>query len=631
MFRKASVLLIAMVVSACTTRLDTRVDGYRTTTANEFVTGLPYSLPMLQFDLQFTWTLSSCEKTGKIVDVGEPTPITIPGVGLTLAITEKKGYVPGERYTVDYEALTARTKTTSFAFETYPNGILKSINASADDKTDEALSAAVKLALVVYGASQGAVAVPVATQNPMSPPPPPPPALVTDPDATEAASRGLRFKKVPTVVCTEKTRSDLNRLEALADDLKKATKKLDAQRRLVEDLRMVVAQRSASVVHVEEFAAALKTLSVQEGNSKSLVAQMEEITKRLRVSRPKTWPTDMKSSIDGKATIDFRARDVEAFARLLTVAESTIIDEQSYRSAGEALLAYMSDLEVEPRSEFERVNKDALDHFLDELGRPRTLDVAKGCVAGPDGSSVSADDCIRNMTGLRLSLASRERLCERDEADTYTDEADTYCLRLRAKKKDDPEKHTILRLLAKKQDDPENTIGRDQAAAGVLWRKPVEATLAICNPDETDPEGKKCPIVHTSQAIAPQLGQLRLLEFRNRTFESGQLALALREDGTLERFSYTKAASAAKAAGAALNAAEKVEAYRDERDAAPLKALQNQITLKKALLEDIGLDQSMARADTTAEVQMLQAEIALLMAELTRLKAERDLAAARQP
>jgi hypothetical protein len=605
MFRKASALLIAMVVSACTTQLDTRVDGYKTTTANEFVTGLPYSLPMLQFGLQFTWTLSSCEKTGTIVDVGEPTPITIPGVGLTLAITEKKGYVPGERYTVDYEALTARTKTTSFAFETYPNGILKSINASADDKTDEALSAAVKLALVVYGASQGAVAVPVATQNPMSPPPSP--ALVPGPDATEAASRGLRFKKVPTVVCTEKTRSDLNRLKALAEDLKTATKKVDAQRRLVEDLRMVVAQRSASVVHVEEFAAALKTLSVQEGNSKSLVAQMEEITKRLRVSQPKTWPTDMKSSIDGKATIDFRARDIEALARLLTVAESTIIDEQSYGSAGKALLAYMSDLEVKPRSEFERVNKDALDLFLDELGRPRPLDVAKGCVTGPNGSIASAEDCMRNMTGLQLLLAPTERLCENDKADTYCTLATTN---------DDREKRTV---------------GRDGAAAGVLWRKPVDAIFAICNPDETDPEGKKCPIVHTSQAIAPQLGQLRLLEFRNRTFESGQLALALREDGTLERFSYTKAASAGKAVGTALSAAEKVEAYRDERDAAPLKALQNQITLKKALLEDIGLDQSMARADTTAQVQMLQAEIALLTAELTRLKAERDLAAARQP
>ena len=39
----------------------------------------------------------------------------------------------------------------------------------------------------------------------------------------------------------------------------------------------------------------------------------------------------------------------------------------------------------------------------------------------------------------------------------------------------------------------------------------------------------------------------------------------------------------------------------------------------------------MARADTNAQVQMLQAEIALLTAELARLKAERDLAAARQP
>jgi hypothetical protein len=292
---------------------------------------------------------------------------------------------------------------------------------------------------------------------------------------------------------------------------------------------------------------------------------------------------------------------------LLTVAESTIIDKQSYGSAGKALLAYMSDLEVKPRSEFERVNKDALDLFLDELGRPRTLDVAKGCVAGPGSSIANANDCIRNMTGLRLSLAPTERLCEKDQADTYC----------------------TLATTADKSE--QRTVGRDGAAAGVLWRKPVEAIFAICNPDETDPQGKKCPIVHTSQAIAPQLGQLRLLEFRNRTFESGQLALALREDGTLERFSYSKAASAAKAAGAALNVAEKVEAYRDERDAAPLKALQNQIALKKSLLEDIGLDQTMARADTNAQVQMLQADIALLMAELTRLKAERDLAAARQP
>jgi hypothetical protein len=607
MFRKASLLLIAMGVSACTTQLDTRVDGYRTAKADEFVKGLPYSLPMLQFDLQFTWTLSSCEKTGTLADEGTATPITIPGVGLTLAITEKKRYVPGERYTVDYDTLTARTKTTSFAFETYPNGILKSINAAADDKTDETLSAAVKLALVVYGASQGAVAVPVANSNPPSPSPTTP--MSTGPLQTEAASSGLLFKKLPAVVCTEKARSDLRDLEALAGNLKTATKKVDAQRRLVEDLRMVVAQDAASVAHVEEFAAALKALSAQEGNSKSLVAQMEEITKRLRVSQRKTWPTDMKSSTDGNTTVDLKERDVEAFARLLTVAESTIIDKQSYDSAGESLLGYMYGLEVKPRSEFESANKDVLDLFLDELGRPRTLDVAKGCVAGPDGSGANADDCIRNMTGLRLSLAPTERLCERDKADTY-----------------------CMLALATDDEGEHRTVGRDGAAAGVLWRRPAEAILAICNPDETAPEvSKKCPIVHASQAIAPQLGQLRLLEFRNRAFESGQLALALREDGTLERFSYSKAASAGKAAGAALNAAEKVEAYRDERDSAPLKALQDQIALKKSLLEDIGLDQAMARADTNAQVQMLQAEIALLMAELTRLKAERDLAAARQP
>ena len=90
-------------------------------------------------------------------------------------------------------------------------------------------------------------------------------------------------------------------------------------------------------------------------------------------------------------------------------------------------------------------------------------------------------------------------------------------------------------------------------------------------------------------------------------------------------------AAEGKPIGAALNAAEKIEAYRDKRDAAPIKALQGQIALKKALLEDIGLDQAMARADTNSQVQMLQAEIALLTAELTQLKADRDPAAARQP
>lgn len=595
-FRKAALLLMAMAVSACTTQLDTRVDGYRTAKADEFVKGLPYSLPMLQFDLQFTWTLSSCEKTGTI-DTGEPTPVTIPGVGLTLMIAEGKRYVPGERYTVDHESLTSRTKTTSFSFETYPNGILKSINAAADDKTDEALSAAVKLALVVYGASQGAVPLPApqrataATDETRRPPSAPP---------------ALRLKKVPTVVCTAKTRDNLNQLKVLTGELKELTTAVDSQRRLVEDLRLVVAQEAASRDQVNEFAAALKMLSAQEERSKSLIEDMETITKRLRVSKRKTWPTDMKSSTEGETTVDLDERDIEAFSGLLTIVDSNVIDEQSYGSAAAALLAYISAL-GEERSDFERRNKDVLSLLLDELGRPRTLDVAKSCIAGPGDVTADADDCIRNMTGLRLSLAPTERLCETGKDDTYCTVATT----------DDGRDHRV--------------IARDKPAAGVLWRKPVAAILAICNPDETDPESKKCPRVHASQAIAPQLGQLRLLEFRNRTFESGQLALALREDGTLERFSYTKAASAGKAVGAALNAAERIEAYRDERDSAPIKALQAQIALKRALLDDIALDQAMARADTNAQVQMLQAEIALLTAELTRLKAERDLAAARQP
>lgn len=86
--------------------------------------GISYTLPYAQFDIVTERILTACPG----VDGAHEIEFSV-----TATVTRR--FAPGAQVTLSYDALTAPTKTTNFAVTLFDNGMLHTINASAEDRT----------------------------------------------------------------------------------------------------------------------------------------------------------------------------------------------------------------------------------------------------------------------------------------------------------------------------------------------------------------------------------------------------------------------------------------------------------------------------------------------------------------
>ena len=117
---------------------------------------------------------------------------------------------------------------------------------------------------------------------------------------------------------------------------------------------------------------------------------------------------------------------------------------------------------------------------------------------------------------------------------------------------------------------------------GLLFREPVAARLVICEVAEV----RNCQlngasgVVVSSAVMAPQLGQLRLLPFRNGVFQHNELKAVFRENGSLASFSYDEKAARGKELAEALSdGLDQAVSYRDARQAAKDKQAADALSL----------------------------------------------------
>lgn len=124
-----------LALSACTTHLDVDHALPSDPTSRR---GIAYFLPFTQFDTKTTWTLAACDAQG------------IPEIAVSFAATPVSAPDPDHLYTIDYSSLDAISKTSSVKVDFHDSGAIKSINASAEDRTAEiagkAISAVAKIA-----------------------------------------------------------------------------------------------------------------------------------------------------------------------------------------------------------------------------------------------------------------------------------------------------------------------------------------------------------------------------------------------------------------------------------------------------------------------------------------------------
>jgi len=112
----AVTVLSILALSGCSNRLAvTKVEPEK---VND---GPVYHLPKVRYDITVSYTLKSCNPTPQFDVTAKAAEVYIPD--------------PVHWYQVDYESLRSGTKTTNLEIDLYPNGTLKTINASAEDKT----------------------------------------------------------------------------------------------------------------------------------------------------------------------------------------------------------------------------------------------------------------------------------------------------------------------------------------------------------------------------------------------------------------------------------------------------------------------------------------------------------------
>ena len=578
-----TVTAAALLASACT-HLDTTPD-YSTDQFNQPVTGIPYALPALRYKLGITSRVASCST---LVQLGTQA-FSDGNFALATKIVPTATYVPGERYLADYDALTSPFKTTSFTIENYPSGVLKSVNASAEDQSGPLIKDVVSIGLSIAGMAGGVGPI----------------GLLGTAALTEGAGKaGIDakianlLKESPTgaIMCRSTTADDVANFAKAADAAEKAAASLESATKEVATWTTVNASRRANR---DDLMALKKALDCQAAAQDVFDAAKEALDKakaKVTLSAETWWPKSVVQSPTRAKDVTQPAlpdeRDVQVLADKLELRAIPIVTKDHFAN-------WWGKLSPDQRGDFIAYYERVATHY---------------------GVSVAS--------GFEVTLASDPIVC--GEGSALID-----CL---------ARKLTVqgtLELL----DRPPGAVKRPAIQQGgrlpgILIRTAQKANFTLC-PIATPKCGRKEQIAYEAGVSAPQFGQLRLLPFKNRMFEAAALTLALREDGSLEKFAYNRTKAIAGEAAAALkDAIGQYEAFHEKQEkkatdavaaarAEEIGGLDHQIAVltKRAELLKLQNPQApnaqQAIIDETAQINV---EVALLNAKLAKLKAEAALA-----
>lgn len=527
--RLLPLLMCGAALTGCTTGLVTRGD-VRTNSATEATAGLPYSLPMAQFDITITHTITQCfapDVTGA--------PTTTPELVIATSYAAVPVSVPGETYLIDPAALSGPLKTSDLTITNFPTGTLQSINASVQDQTAAVISAGLSATLRGISIVAG---IPAAAS------------------AGDAALSGAESVPVQ-LICGDGTPTLLANLKTATDNLKAAQSLLDATNTELLALAARVADETATDAQTARLGVLRGLVTGHAAAVTRSEAALTRAKAALSVSFTVRWPTAMAQRAN-PATLPTDSA-VERFARLLNVGRV---------APGEAKCADSAD---------------------DSAAR-----------------MLATDSCLRGRIGVAMQL--RAAVTSAAPAAPSTE-----------------------------------TVDSTSREPGMFVRPPVRGHLVLCRGVTDCPDSGVVGdnIWSSAEVWLPQMGQLRLLEYRNREFEDNSLSLTLDQSGNIVTASYKSsdaaAAEIAQTVDDALGAfdARVREANQARRDRARQEVIQDRADALAAIQHDLALVQANRQLEQaqnppdTDELLSVQAETALLNARAARAQAELAERAAR--
>lgn len=133
------VCTLVSIASACAELNAVRIHGEK----DNKTAGAPYYLTFTQFEIDVTRRVLSCSPEVR--------------VGVSAEIKRAEVRDPQRQYVIDFDALDSFFKKTNLALEYYEDGTLKSVNASAEDRTGEFIVNVVTTAGKVVAVAAGAL------------------------------------------------------------------------------------------------------------------------------------------------------------------------------------------------------------------------------------------------------------------------------------------------------------------------------------------------------------------------------------------------------------------------------------------------------------------------------------------
>ncbi|MBV8687404.1 MAG: hypothetical protein JOZ90_13160 [Alphaproteobacteria bacterium] len=294
----------ATILSGCAGSLQTSPYRQRTEDRAGALRGVTYALPMVQYQLKLRRWLAECPGTDPD---GKTTALKF-GV----EVTGEKEYVPGEAYNVDYERLAGFLRTSSFEIKYWPNGTLKSIGASAEDHTADAIKDTVKTVLSVASA---AASMGVMLAGPVS----------------QNGGDGEAM-----AVCSAAAAQQVDELRRLNAALKEKTKKLELLRKDLERIQTQAAVRLVRTADRQRLLTLFDDLRDHEAQIAAANERINALKEALSIDETLQWNSAVGGDLVQSRSYALSAEQAGKLAAMLTAGHGPKLDPGSEEARQDA-------------------------------------------------------------------------------------------------------------------------------------------------------------------------------------------------------------------------------------------------------------------------------------------------------
>jgi hypothetical protein len=555
-------LLTALAILAAT-GCSTSLQSNRHYADSEVEPGVLYNLPMAVFDVDVKFLVTGCSTKGGLHELAWELAEGAAAHGLAPD--------PAETYRIPYNALNSPLKLTNVTLSMHPNGMIKSINAVAEDRTSQVLASVAGTALNLFKAS-----------------------------VLRVAGTGLAAADTP---CADFINNKIKKRKSILDTelpaARIADKALAADKKASDEIKVVVEQIKARLVESAKGtdAAATAALKIELAKTQAqagvAAAKLKDISPMreldAQIEQEKIALALAKKKGDGAAAKASQDK-IDGLEASRAVTTATLKDREPAAAELQATLAALT---------------EALTYPVRKANWQPRNDAASRCVA----VSASHSDFL-----ARLARANNAAMPSSSVNAEFVAKA---CVEAAGY----PIKPLAPSIAAAAAGNAPTTF------AGVVYRQPASGTVSV-----TDTRQGGARFTSPTAVSLPQLGAKALVWLENKTFDKNSVVVFFNEDGSMSQLTFQAEARAERGAAAVQDLSKSVvDLLRLRSDAIKAKAQAADDEQKKAQQAQLdALDQQIALIDKRKDVEAARAPADPLDKEKDQLKKQIEVETLRQ-